>query len=168
MKKTLIAILLFSSMNISAADFSFNWEKISFKLPANFSQPEKAGLNSVQLSYPKGSIDKELAFIILVRFTPEQQKEMKMDDKALMSYAKSTFFATAKPAESAKERIFFGKKIMGDIQAKKIPKKSTLEAYLIDLPSGDKLAAGFTFYENINKKASDEIVSRFAATLSEK
>ena len=168
MKKTLIVILLFLSMNITAADFSYNWGKISFKLPADFSQPEKAGLNAVQLSYPKGSTDKELAFIILVRFTPEQQKEMKMNDKALMSYAKSTFFATAKPAESSKERMFFGKRIKGDIQAKKIPKKSTLEAYLIVLPSGDKLAAGFTFFENINIKLSDDIVSRFAETLSEK
>ncbi len=168
MKKTLIMILLFLSMLLSAEDFSYKWGNISFILPADFSLPEKAGLNSVQLSYPKSSNNKELAFIILVRFTQEQQKEMRMNDKALLDYAKSTYFATAKRAESTKERIFFGKKVKGDIQAKNIPKKSTLEAYMINLPSGVKLAAGFTFYENINSKTSEEIVSRFAATLTEK
>jgi hypothetical protein len=168
MIKKITLLFLFSAVSLYAADFSYKWEKLSFKLPVDFSQPEKTGNNAVQLSYPKGaSIEKELAFIILARFTPEQQKEMNMDDKALLNYAKSTYFATTKSSESSKERVFFGKKVKGDIQAKKIPRKSSLEAYLITLPSGEKLAAGFTFFDKIDKKTAEKIVSNFAGTLSE-
>lgn len=169
MKRNLTILFIFAALSLPAADFSYDWEKISFKLPVNFSAPEKSGLNAVILSYPKGaSIENELASIILVRFSAEQQKEMNMNDDALLNHAKSVFFATAKPAESHKERFFFNKKINGGIQTKKIPKKTSLESYLITLPSGEKLAAGFTFYEKINRKIAEETVGRFASTLSEK
>jgi hypothetical protein len=143
-----------------------SWQGLSFQTPVAFSAPMELGRGAVSFLYPaEASMAKARFEITLVAIEKKQQENMGMDDAGLLNYAKSTYLATAKPAQKYKERNILGRTVKGEVQEKRIPKKSRLEAYLITLAGGDKLVLAFTMDANMPEKEAEGICDAVARTL---
>lgn len=84
---------------------------------------------------------------------------------AQMLYFKSTFLATAKPAEKAVTRTFLRKKVTGDFQQAKVPKALALEAYRLDLEDGGALFIGMRRLAAFPEADAEAFFAAIAASL---
>ncbi len=165
----ILLLVLTVGQGLCLADMKTNsWQGLTFQTPAAFSAPMEIGMGAVSFLYPaKASMAKAQFEITMVTIKKEQQEKMGMDDAGLLNYAKSTYLATAKPAQKYKERKILGRAVKGEVQEKSIPKKSRLESYLITLADGTKVVLAFTIDVKMPKKDAEGISDAVARTLTE-
>lgn len=145
---------------------SYTWESVAFQAPVAFSGPEELGLGTVVFTHPPSATPAQAQFEITLTLIDAQQVEaMGMDDAGLLTYVKSTYHATAKPAEGHIEREIDGQPVQGETVNKSIPKKSRLELYLIPRSDGSKLVLAFTVDDGMPKDQAEEIAGIVASTL---
>jgi len=146
--------------------FTYFIFSLTFNSSFEFSGPLKIGVDAQQFSYPANVDDNynllNLTFII---FDSEAQKNMNMSDSELLSYAKSTFFATSKPAETTKVRQIIGFNSAGEILKTKIPAISNLEIHLITLPDNTKYVFGFKSVNSMNEIELEKIINEITSNL---
>ena len=92
---------------------------LTFESGAEFSAPEKAGLDALMVLHPrKAKPGREKLGIIAVLYTRAAQKTMGMGDAALLAYTRTTFMGVAAAGKQV-ERVFAGKKVRGDVSRKR-------------------------------------------------
>lgn len=139
---------------------------LTFESSAEFSAPEKAGLDALMVLHPrKAKPGKEKLGITAVLYTRGTQKAMGMGDAALLSYTRTTFMGAAAPGKPI-ERVFAGKKVRGDVVEKKIPVPTTIETYVLTLSNGSKVGISFNYIPQF-KADADRIIAEIAASIRE-
>ncbi len=131
------------------------------------SERENIGVEAQQFIYPADATeDKILLQAIFVKFDVEAQTKLNMTDAELINYAKTTFLATGKAAESLKERKIMGNISAGEILKTKIPIPSNIEIHLITLPDTTKLAISFKSVSSIDASELEKIIDEITSSLT--
>jgi hypothetical protein len=140
-----------------------------FSTSFQFSGPTEIGVDAILFGFPHDAeAGKEKMTVTFVQFSPEAQLNMQMTDAELLSYVKSTFLGTSRPAVSSKERTIFGKKSVGEILSSKIPSPSNLEIHLITLNDSSKICIGFKSSAEITAEQSEAMIFEVINNLKNK
>lgn len=130
-----------------------------FNSSYQYSGPNEIGLDAKMFVYPANAhIDNELMSITFILISPEMQASMAMNDTELLMYAKSTFFATSKSAETFQNRTILGNNSQGEILTKKIPVPTNLEIHLITFSTGEKMCVGFTNSAKLDAEMREKMI----------
>ncbi len=175
-RKTLFtsALMMILFLNASVAAFAetpeiYHIRGLTFQIPLKLSPPVKAGLDATSFFFPdKAESGKEKFEMMLVFLDKEMMESAGMNDEELLQYVKTTYLGSAKKAEKKLERKALGKTLQGEWQKTSIPRKATLEIYLIPLKDGSKLSVAFRSYEGMDEKESEKVIKAFFDTLAEK
>lgn len=168
------AIMLVFFLTVFVAAFAeipeiYHIRGLTFQIPLKLSPPVKAGLDATSFFFPdKAEFGKEKFEMMLVFLDMNMIESSGMDDGELLQYVKSTYLGTTKKADRNVERKALGKMVQGEWQKTSIPRKATLEIYLVPLKDGSRLAAAFRSYEGMNDKESEKMIKAFFDTLTEK
>jgi hypothetical protein len=164
----MVTMMAMAAPSQGADTFSHKWWRVGFETPIPFSEPIRLGLGAVALvNPPENGLGQGLMEITLVAVPKDMQESMGNDDKEILSYVKSTFLGTAKPAESDSERSFMGQASKGGIQKTTIPKPGELEIHLVALSDGDKVAVGLTRDANAPVEDARRVMDMLARTFKE-
>lgn len=167
----IILILFFTAVTFAFAETPeiYHIRGLTFQIPLKLSPPTKAGLDAISFFFPeKAESGKEKFEMMLVFLDKEMIESSGMNDEELLQYVKTTYLGSAKKAEKKTERKALGQTVQGEWQKTGIPRKSTLEIYLIPLKDGSKLSAAFRSYEDMDEKESEKVIKAFFDTLAEK
>jgi hypothetical protein len=151
---------LFPSSLAAAEAFANAWGKVTFQTPMALSPPMDIGIDAVSLSSPAMEIT-------LVSVAKEMQEAFANNDKDILDYLKTTFFAVSGPAATTVERIFLGKKYLGEKHVATISQPRSLEIHLLTLKSGEKLALVMSHDNSISEDEAEKVAAMIAATLKE-
>ncbi len=139
---------------------------LTFESGAEFSAPQKAGLDALLAVHPrKAKPGKEKMGIMAVLYSRETQKSMGMKDAGLLDYTRSVFLGVVKAGKPI-ERVFAGKKVRGDAAEKKIPVPMTVETYVLTLANGSRVGIAFNYIPQFKAEA-EKIIAEIAASIRE-
>jgi len=171
--KVLLALLAFVAISVGstawgAEVFKHSWGKVAFETPVDFSKPEEIGMGAVALTSPSDSPQGKGNLVITLVYVPkDMQESMGNNPAAVMTYVKSTYLGTAKPAQRAKDITFLGQVVKGEVQAMTIPKPGELEVYLVRLSGGDKVAVALARGQDIPAAEAAKVMGMVAKTFKE-
>ncbi len=149
--------------------FTYAIFSVVFTSTIEFSKPISIGIDAQIFIYPKNAeLGTEKISVNFILFTSETLENMKMSDTELLSYSKSTFLGTSKPAISFKERVILGKTSKGEVLSTKIPVVSNIEVHIVTLENGVKLCIGFKSVSEIPANDLENIISEICKSLKSK
>lgn len=139
---------------------------LTFESSAEFSAPEKVGLDALMVLHPrKAKPGKETLGITAVLYTRGTQKAMGMGDAGLLNYTKSVFMGVAKAGEKVC-CMFRGKSVCGDRVEKKIPVPMIVETYVLALSDGSRVGISFNYPPASRDEAMD-LIAEIGASMRE-
>jgi hypothetical protein len=139
---------------------------LKFESSVEFSSPAKAGVDALMMHHPRiARPGKEKLGITAVLYTRDAQKLMGMGDAGLLNYTKSVFLGVATAGKPI-ERVFAGKKVMGDVVEKKIPAPMTVETYVLTLSNGGKVGISFHYIPAF-KADAERVITEIGASMKE-
>ncbi len=160
--------LVFAGCGENAQTYSYSWWKVSFDTPISFSGPIEIGIGAVTLVHPSDSEPGQAGIeITLVSVPKDLQQSFENDESEILTFVKSTFLGTFKPADENFERTFLGKKIVGSLQDITIPHRGQLEMYLVPLSDGDMIAVALMHSAETPKQTAREVIEMVAASMQE-
>ncbi len=172
LKKSLPAIALSTFVVVMSAlygggNYSYSLHGVTFESIAEFSSPEKAGVDALSMRYPKNAKQgKEKMSLTAVLYTATARKMMGMNDAGLLNYTRTAFMGVSRAGKPV-ERIFSGKKIRGDRVEKTIPVKATVEVYVIPLAEGACMGLGFSCDPAIPEEEAQGIIAHIIRTMKQ-
>ena len=153
---------------LSARTFTHSWWRVGFETPTAFSKPIRLGLDAAALvSPPEKGLGQGRMEITLVAVPKDLQESLGHNETEILSYVKSTFLGTVKPAESKVERSFMGQTIQGEFLKTTLPKPGNLEIYLVTLSGGDQVAIGLTHDLETTAEEARQVMDLAAKTFKE-
>ncbi len=144
-------------------------EGISFSIPLGFSEPEKAGLGAYSIHTPGDVPGGEENFQVMLVFIDKDMLEaFENDDGEIFNYVKGTFLGAINEPEKKLQRQALGQTVKGELHQQNIPRKASLEAYLIPRKDGTRMVAAFRRFEGMDPQQGEKIIEEFFKTLVEK
>lgn len=169
----LIAILGFVTTTpaepLADADrFSYQWWRLAFETPIEFSEPIRLGLGAVSLVHPpEQGLGQGALEITLVAVPKDLADSMDGNAEDILTFVKSTFLGTDQPAEQHSERLILGELARGGRQQTSIPKAGEMEFFLVNLSAGDKAALVVTRDAQTPADDAQSVMDSLARTLQE-
>lgn len=164
----IITVLIFGTSAYGSENFSYNWWKVAFKSPVEFSQPIEIGMDAVSLLNPPNSDFKTLQTEITLVAVPKNMKEdLGNTDEDIIEYVKAVFLGTTEPPRKTVDRSLLENTITGQVLDVVIPYEGMMECYLIPLSKGDSLAIAFRWNLSVQKEEVEKIISIVLSTLRE-
>ena len=134
----IITVLILGTSAFGSENFSYNWWKVTFKSPVEFSQPVEVGLDAVSLLNPPNVDFKTVQIEITLVAVPKNMKEdLGNTDEDVIEYVKAVFLGTTEPPLETMDRSFLENTITGQVLDMAIPHDGLMEFYLVPLSNGD-------------------------------
>ena len=164
----IITVLILGTSAFGSENFSYNWWKVTFKSPVEFSQPVEVGLDAVSLLNPPNADFKTVQIEITLVAVPKNMKEdLGNTDEDVIEYIKAVFLGTTEPPLETMDRSFLENTITGQVLDMAIPHDGLMEFYLVPLSNGDSLSIAFRWNLSIQREEVEKIISMVSSTLKE-
>ncbi len=151
-----------------AEDFQHQWQGVAFSTDIPFSAPQDIGMDAVVLTNPPESAPGQALFeITLAAVPPDMLESFGNNPAEVLAYVKSSFLATAKPAERTVERTFQGAPVAGEAQGLSIPKPADLEVYYVPLSGGGGMVVAFSTEPSLDANQAETTRARIASSFHE-
>lgn len=165
---SIITVLILGTSAYGSENFSYNWWKVTFNSPVEFSQPIEIGLDAVSLLNPPDADFKTVQTEIILVAVPKNMKEdLGNTDEDIIEYVKAVFLGTTEPPLETVDRSFLENTITGQVLDMVIPHDGMMEFYLVPLSNGDSLAIAFRWSLSVQRKEVEKIISMVSSTLKE-
>jgi hypothetical protein len=152
----ILALTVCSVPFARAEDFQHQWQGVAFSTDIPFSSPQDIGMDAVALTNPPESAPGQALFEITLVAVPKDMLESFGNNPAeVLGYVKSSFLATAKPAERTVERTFLGAPVAGEAQGLNIPKPADLEVYYVPLSRGGGMVVAFSTDPSLDQSQAE-------------
>lgn len=149
--------------------FSYQWWRLAFETPIEFSEPIRLGLGAVSLVHPpEQGLGQGALEITLIAVPKDLVDSMDGNEEDILTFVKSTFLGTDQPAEQHSERLILGELARGSRQQTSIPKAGEMEIFLVTLSDGgDKAALVVTRDAQTPADDAQSLMDSLARTLRE-
>ncbi len=161
-----LGFLALAGATLLAGEKETRWWRIAFQAPDGFGAPAKAGQDAVSLACPPGAEPgKERIEIVLAAFPKGMQEASGLAGDALAGYFRTTFLGASPETRKRVERTFLGRIVAGDWRMSSIPRKASLESYIITLPDGDAFGLAVRAAADVPAEETEKLLSALAASL---
>lgn len=174
MKHTTTILTLILALTVCCAppayseDFQQQWQGVAFSTDIPFSSPRDIGMDAVALTNPPESAPGQALFEITLVAVPKDMLESFGNNPAeVLGYVKSSFLATAKPAERTVERTFLGAPVAGEAQGLNIPKPADLEVYYVPLSGGGGMVVAFSTDPSLDGNQAESVKTKITSSFRE-
>lgn len=141
--------------------YSYTASGLTFKSPLEL-KIEEGGVDAMLIK-PVDTAKQDQFYSIMLSVPEEMVKTMSPDE--IVNYAKTTYMGSTKPSTGKINRTFFEKSIEGTLQEVSIPRPSTLETYLIHLPSNKIVFWGIKY--SLPKTEANFLIDAIATSMNE-